>query len=434
MENTLEQRTMRKVMRRLLPFLILLYFFAFLDRVNVGFAALTMNKAIGLTAYTFGWGAGIFFLSYFLFEVPSTVALSKFGARIWLARIMMTWGVVSACGALVSGATSFMVVRFVLGAAEAGFFPGVILFLTTWFPARYRARVVAMFMLANPISTALGSVVSSYVLRLDGVFNIAGWQWLFVVEGLPSVVLGVITLRYLIDSPKQATWLANDERDWLDQTIAAEAAERSARHKMSVFQALTNPHVLILGFIYFAIVTANNGLVLWQPQILKTLVDEHSIGFVNAVPFTVGALCMLVWGRIVDKRGKYRLDLALACAIIAVGLIIAASSSTFVPIFAGLVIAAIGGYCALPAFWALPTAFLSGTAAAAGIALVNSIGNLGGFAGPYLLGYLRSTTSGHSVGMAVLAGAAIAAVVVTLFARGPAGASSGDMSLDHPTR
>ncbi|MDR5733991.1 MFS transporter [Caballeronia sp. LZ025] len=415
----LEQRTMKKVTRRLLPFLILLYFFAFLDRVNVGFAALTMNKDIGLSSYAYGWAAGIFFIGYFIFEVPSNLALAKTGARVWLARILISWGLISACGAFVHGPASFMVLRFVLGAAEAGFFPGVILYLTFWFPSRYRAQVVGLFMLANPVSTALGSVVSSFILRMDGMAGIAGWQWLFVIEGLPSVLLGFVTLRYLADSPRRATWLDDDERKWLTARIESEAAARELHHKASVLRTLANPRVLLLGAIYFLIVTANNGMVLWQPQIMKTLgVADAWIGPANAIPFVVGALTMVVWSRAADRRGKYRLDLACACAVAAAGLALAATSSSVPMILLGLTIAAIGGYGALPSFWALPTTFLGGTAAAAGIALANSIGNLGGFAGPYLLGYVRSTTSGYAAGLGILAAAALLAAIVSLLSGG----------------
>jgi ACS family tartrate transporter-like MFS transporter len=416
----LERRTMSKVTRRLMPFLILLYFFAFLDRVNVGFAALTMNKDIGLSSYLFGWGAGIFFIGYFLFEVPSNLALSKVGARVWLARIMFTWGIISACGAFVQGPTSFMVLRFILGAAEAGFFPGVILYLTFWYPSRYRAQVIGLFMLANPLSTALGSIVSGFILRMDGLLGLAGWQWLFMLEGLPSVILGFVTLRFLCDRPSKANWLDKAERTWLDGAIQAEAAERARRHKLTLGQTLANPHVLVLGLIYFLIVTANNGLVLWQPQIMKALgLGAHWVGPVNAIPFVVGAITMLVWGRLADRRGKYRVDLACACAVAALGLAVAASSTQPMVVIVGLVLAAIGGYGALPSFWALPTTFLSGTAAAAGIALANSIGNLGGFAGPYLIGYVRSTTSGYGYGLAMLAVAALLAGLIGLCARGP---------------
>ncbi|WP_321854948.1 MFS transporter [Paraburkholderia tropica] len=423
----LEKRTMSKVTRRLMPFLILLYFFAFLDRVNVGFAALTMNRDLGLTASLFGWGAGIFFIGYFLFEVPSNLALAKTGARIWLARIMITWGIVSACGALVKGPASFMTLRFVLGAAEAGFFPGVILYLTFWFPSRYRAQIIGLFMLANPVSTALGSIVSGFILRMDGLLGVAGWQWLFILEGMPSVVMGFVTLRYLSDAPSKARWLDADERDWLDRQISSEAAERARKHKLSLGQTLMNPHVLLLGLIYFLIVTANNGLVLWQPQIMKALgLAEHWVGPVNAIPFVVGAITMLVWGRLADRRGKYRIDLACACTVAAVGLALAASSTQPLMVIAGLVLAAVGGYGALPAFWALPTTFLSGTAAAAGIALANSIGNLGGFAGPYLIGYVRSTTSGYGYGLAMLAVAALLAGLISLCARGPSGSDEAE--------
>jgi MFS transporter, ACS family, tartrate transporter len=417
----LEKRVIGKVMRRLVPFLMLLYFFAFLDRVNVGFAALTMNKAIGLNAYTFGWGAGIFFIGYFLFEVPSNIILDKVGARVWIARIMITWGLISAGTALVTGPVSFMFVRFFLGVAEAGFFPGVILYLTYWFPARYRATVIGLFFAANPISSALGSPLCGLILGMDGVLGVAGWQWLFVIEGLPSVVLGFITLRYLTDRPDQAEWLSGEERDWLVSELARERAEREARHKFNLWQALTNSYVLILGFVYFALVTTNNGLVLWQPQIIKGLgLSNQQVGFVNAIPFIGGVIAMIYWGRHADRHKEYRLHFAAACAVASGGLLVAAATGNSVWAIVGLTIAALGGYGALPTFWPLPTAFLSGTAAAGGIALVNSIGNLGGFTGPYVLGWLRETTNGFTAGLYFLAASALAAGLVAALARGPA--------------
>jgi MFS transporter, ACS family, tartrate transporter len=417
----LEKRVIGKVMRRLVPFLMLLYFFAFLDRVNVGFAALTMNKAIGLNAYTFGWGAGIFFIGYFLFEVPSNIILDKVGARVWIARIMITWGLISAGTALVTGPVSFMFVRFFLGVAEAGFFPGVILYLTYWFPARYRATVIGLFFAANPISSALGSPLCGLILGMDGVLGVAGWQWLFVIEGLPSVVLGFITLRYLTDRPDQAEWLSGEERDWLVSELARERAEREARHKFNLWQALTNSYVLILGFVYFALVTTNNGLVLWQPQIIKGLgLSNQQVGFVNAIPFIGGVIAMIYWGRHADRHKEYRLHFAAACAVASGGLLVAAATGNSVWAIVGLTIAALGGYGALPTFWPLPTAFLSGTAAAGGIALVNSIGNLGGFTGPYVLGWLRETTNGFTAGLYFLAATALAAGLVAALARGPA--------------
>jgi ACS family tartrate transporter-like MFS transporter len=370
-------------MRRLVPFLMLLYFFAFLDRVNVGFAALTMNKAIGLTAYTFGWRAGIFFIGYFLFEVPSNIILDKVGARVWIARIMITWGLISAGTALVTGPVSFMFVRSFLGVR---FFPGVILYLTYWFPARYRATVIGLFFAANPISSALGSPLSGLILGMDGVLGFAGWQWLFVIEGVPSVLLGFITLRYLTERPDQAEWLSGEERDWLVSELARERAEREARHKFNLWQALTNSYALILGFVYFAL-TTNNGLVLWQPQIIKGLgLSNQQVGFVNAIPFIGGVIAMIYWGRHADRHKEYRLHFAAACAVAGGGLLAAAATGNSVWAIVGLTVAALGGYGALPTFWPLPTAFLSGTAAG-GIALVNSIGNLGGFTGPYVLGW-----------------------------------------------
>lgn len=300
---------------------MLLYFFAFLDRVNVGFAALTMNKAIGLTPYTFGWGAGIFFIGYFLFEIPSNLLLAKVGARIWITRIMISWGFVSACTALVQGPSSFMIVRFLLGVAEAGFFPGVILYLTYWFPARYRAQIIALFFAANPISSAIGSPLSGFILALNGLLGFAGWQWLFILEGIPSILLGFITLRYLTDRPERAEWLSTDERDWLVNELTKEQAAREARYKYNLWQTLTNGYVLVLGFIYFAVVTANNGLVLWQPQIVKTFgLSDQQIGLVNAIPFVIGIVAMLVWGRHADKNREYRMHLSSACFVAGAGL------------------------------------------------------------------------------------------------------------------
>ena len=421
-EVALEKRVIAKVARRVIPFLILLYFFAFLDRVNVGFAALTMNKAIGLTAYTFGWGAGIFFIGYFLFEIPSNIILAKIGARVWIARILISWGLVSACTALVRGPFSFMLVRFILGVAEAGFFPGVILYLTYWFPARYRAQMIGLFFAANPISTALGSPVSGLILGLDGLLGLAGWQWLFIIEGVPSVLLGFVTLGYLTDRPGQADWLSGEERDWLVNELAKEKAEREARYKFNLWQALTNGYVLVLGFMYFALVTANNGLVLWQPQIIKNFgLSNQQVGFVNSIPFVLGVIAMVLWGRHADRHREYRFHFALACGVAGVGLAVAALTGNSLWALIGLSVAAVGGYGALPTFWPLPTAFLSGTAAAGGIALINSIGNLGGFAGPYILGWLRETTKGFTAGLYFLAAAAIAAGVMAVLARGPVG-------------
>ena len=421
-EVALEKRVIAKVARRVIPFLILLYFFAFLDRVNVGFAALTMNKAIGLTAYTFGWGAGIFFIGYFLFEIPSNIILAKIGARVWIARILISWGLVSACTALVRGPFSFMLVRFILGVAEAGFFPGVILYLTYWFPARYRAQMIGLFFAANPISTALGSPVSALILGLDGLLGLAGWQWLFIIEGVPSVLLGFVTLGYLTDRPGQADWLSGEERDWLVNELAKEKAEREARYKFNLWQALTNGYVLVLGFMYFALVTANNGLVLWQPQIIKNFgLSNQQVGFVNSIPFVLGVIAMVLWGRHADRHREYRFHFALACGVAGVGLAVAALTGNSLWALIGLSVAAVGGYGALPTFWPLPTAFLSGTAAAGGIALINSIGNLGGFAGPYILGWLRETTKGFTAGLYFLAAAAIAAGVMAVLARGPVG-------------
>lgn len=409
----LERRVVKKAMWRLIPFLVLLYIVAFIDRVNVGFAALTMNHDLGIDPRTYGWAAGIFFLGYFMLEVPSNLMLVKFGARKWLARIMISWGLISAACALVQGATSFMILRFVLGAAEAGFFPGIIFFLTYWFPSRYRARVVALFMLANPVASGLGSMLSGLVLKLDGTAGLHGWQWLFIIEGLPSVLLGVVTFFKLDEGPSTAKWLAPDERAWLAGELEAEAAARQHRQKPRVLAVLLDPRIIALGILYLLIVTINNGLVLWQPQILASYgMSPSMVPLLNALPFWIGAIAMVFWGRMADKTRRYREFLAAACLITTTGLVVAALGHSQAVVFAGLVIAAIGGYCVLPVFWTLPGAYLTGAAAAAGIAFVNSVGNLGGFAGPYVLGFMRSISPGYVGGLFFLAACAVAACLL----------------------
>ncbi|SDG23925.1 MFS transporter, ACS family, tartrate transporter [Dyella sp. 333MFSha] len=413
--SELERRVVKKAMWRLIPFLVVLYIAAFIDRVNVGFAALTMNHDLGIDPYTYGWAAGIFFLGYFVLEVPSNLMLVKFGARTWLARIMVSWGLISAACAFAQGATSFMVLRFILGAAEAGFFPGIIFFLTFWFPARYRARVVALFMLANPVASGVGSILSGLVLKMDGMAGLAGWQWLFIIEGMPSVVLGVVTYFKLVEGPSTAKWLAPEEREWLENELNTEAAEREKRHKPRILSVLTDPRMIAFGLIYLLIVTVNNGLVLWQPQILSSYgMSETTVTLLNALPFWIGAVAMVFWGRMADKTRRYRAFLAGACLITCSGLVIAALGHGQPVVFGGLVIAAIGGYCVLPVFWTQPGAYLTGAAAAAGIAFVNSVGNLGGFAGPYVLGYLRSVSPGFVGGLVFLAGCAVAAALLGL--------------------
>jgi len=413
--NDVETRTIAKVTRRLMPFLIICYFAAYLDRVNVSFAALTMNKALGISATAFGLGAGIFFLAYFVFEVPSNLALERFGARKWIARIMFSWGLLSGAMAFIQGETSFYVVRILLGAAEAGFFPGIIFYLTLWFPALYRARVIGYFMAAIPLSTVIGAPVSGLILGMDGVLGLAGWQWLFILEALPALILALVVLLYLTDYPAGATWLEADERDWLVARLAAERRHREATHDFSVGQALANPKVLALAIVYFGAVAANYGLSFWLPQIVKGFgLSNAQTGFVTAIPYIFGTIGMVLWGRRSDRHMERKGHAAVALVFAAAGL--AASTMLDAPV-AKMIALSIGGlgiFAVLPVFWTLPTAFLSGAAAAGGIAIINSIGNLAGFAGPYAMGWIRDATGSFGGGLLAIAAAALLSLVIVV--------------------
>ena len=411
----LEARTMRRVTLRLLPFLILCYFIAFLDRVNLGFAALTMNKDLGISATVFGQAAGIFFLSYFLFEVPSNLALARFGARKWIARIMLSWGLVSGGMAFVSGETSFLVVRFLLGAAEAGFFPGIIFYLTLWFPSAYRGRIAGYFMAAIPLSSVLGAPISAWLLSLDGMFGLSGWKLMFILEALPAVVLSFVVLGFLTDRPADARWLADDERAWLAARLAGEERLRvSARH-YSVWQALLNPKVLALSVVYFGNVACLYGTGFFLPQIVKQFgLGTTDTILVSAIPAVVGVIGSVVWGMRSDATGERRGHLLFALALATLG----TAASTMLPSpvmkMAALSVAAFGIYGALPVFWTLPTAFLSGAAAAGGIAVINSLGNLSGYYGPSIVGYLKDRTGNFENGLLALAAAGAIAFLVVL--------------------
>lgn len=411
----LERQTMRRVAFRLLPMLILCYFVAYLDRVNVGFASLTMNKELGFSASVYGFGAGIFFLGYFIFEVPSNVLLSKVGARIWIARILITWGIISGCTALTSGPLSFYSIRFLLGLAEAGFFPGIILYLTWWFPSYYRSRIVGIFMAAIPLSNILGSIVSGYLLELDGWLGVAGWQWLFILEAIPAIILGVAFWIYMTDWPSDAHWLEPAQRDWLIARLDAEKARREAIRTYSLKDALLDKRVLLLSLVYFGGTFSGYGIVLFQPQIVHRLAAGFGMtGLINAIPYVFGACAMVLWGRHSDSTGERPWHVAIAYAVSAAGLILTALMTDPVLTMTMLVIASMGGSSTGPTFWSLPTAMLSGTAAAGGIALINALGNLGGFFGPYVFGLIKDATGGSfTVGLLAIAmGPIVSALIV----------------------
>ena len=413
--SELEQRTMAKVARRLVPFLILCYFIAYLDRVNVSMAALTMNKDLGIDPAAYGFGAGIFFFAYFIFEVPSNLALDRFGARKWIARIMFTWGAVSGCMAAIHGVTGFYVIRVLLGAAEAGFFPGIIYYLTLWFPSLYRARIVGYFMVAIPLSTVIGNPISGAILGLHGFLGLAGWQWLFVLEAAPAVIMAFFVWFYLTDRPPDATWLAPEERAWLVERLEAERRQRVAARHFSVRDALTNGRVLAIAVIYFGTVATNYGLSFFLPQIVKQFGMSNLLtGVVSAIPYLVGAIAMVVWGYSSDHFHERKGHLAIALLISVVGLIAAGLLHDPIAKMAALAVAGFGIFANLPVFWTLPTAFLSGAAAAGGIAIINSIGNLAGFAGPYAMGYINKQTGSFSGGLFTIAFLALISFLVVL--------------------
>jgi D-galactonate transporter len=411
----IERTTIRKVYLRLLPLLFVSYFLCYLDRVNVGFAALTMNKDLGFSASVFAFGATAFYWGYCVFEIPSNIALDKFGARIWIARIMITWGLCSAATALVSGTTSFAFVRFLLGVCEAGFFPGMILYFTYWFPSRYRGRVVAWFMTAIPVSIALGAPISTALLELNGVLGLAGWRWLFICEAAPVVILGFVVLVYLTDRPADAHWLTAEERAWLTNELQAERAAVDSVRVYTLVQSLIEPRVLGLAVIYLGIATSSVGLVIFLPQVIKLLgISNLMTGFATAVPYLLGTIGMIVWGYITDRMHERRWNLFFACLAGAVGLAIAALFSHSFIVLAALGLATIGFYGMKAPFWPLPATFMSGTAAAASIAAINSVGNLGGIIGPMTVGWLKDKTGTFEAGLYALACFALMSAVVTL--------------------
>jgi MFS transporter, ACS family, tartrate transporter len=415
MASELETRVLRKITYRIVPFIMLLYFIAFIDRVNIGFASLTMNKDLGFSPAVFGFGAGIFFLGYFLFEVPSNLILEKVGARIWIARVMITWGLISGAMAFVEGSTSFYILRFLLGAAEAGFFPGIILYLSYWFPARKRAAVTALFMAAAPLSTALGSPISGALLEMHGLLGLAGWQWMFLIEALPALVLGVVVLFYMTDRPEKAKWLADDERAWLVNEMNAEQAAKKGSASHSIWQGLANPKVLALSLVYFGTSAGLYTLGIWAPQIIKEFgLTSLQVGFLNAIPATLAVIGMVLWARHSDRTGERKWHVVGACLLASLGLVLAGLSSTVVAVLAALTLVNIGISSSKPPLWSMPTMFLSGSAAAAGIATINSIGNLGGFVGPAMIGWIKEQTGSFNGGLYFVAGLLVLSAALTL--------------------
>lgn len=411
----------RKAAWRLIPFLGLLYIANFLDRVNVGFAALTMNRDIGLSAEFYGLGAGIFFIGYFLCEVPSNLILERVGARLWIFRIMLTWGIVSAAMAFARGPTSFFVLRFLLGVCEAGFFPGVILYLTYWFPQSSRARFNAMFLAPIPIANVIGSPLSGAILSMNGFAGWHGWQWLFLLEGIPSCLLAFAVLAWLPNGPADAQWLSEGEKETIARAIAQDAPPAA-----DLGHALADWRVWLLAAADFGIVFGTYGLALWLPQIVSGMgYSNLATGFIVAVPYLAGLAAMLVFARSSDARGERVFHIVVAALLGAFGFVAAAALQGDVARILALSIAAMGIYAGLTTFWTLPQSFLGGTAAAAGIALINSIGNLGGFAGPSIMGFFKQHSGGYALGLGALAAGLFATAAIILALLKPLGTPKG---------
>src|SRR5471030_1912036 len=418
MDRTLERSTMRKVYLRLLPFAVLSYVFAYIDRINVSFAGLTMRADLGMSAGTFGFAVGMFYWAYFIFEVPSNVILEKVGARICFARIMISWGIMAGLTAVVAGPTSFAIVRFLLGVAEAGFFPGLILYFTYWFPSRHHARIVSGFMVGLPVAVAVGAPISTGLLGLDGLFGLRGWQIMYIAEGLPTIVLGVVCYFVMTNKPEQATFLTQPEKDWLASKLATERKAKDAVRVYSMLESMWNPKVLLLALNYLGIVTASLGMLFFVQEIIKSLghSDNMTVGWLTIIPYICGGISLIVWGRVSDKMNERRWNLLIACLLSTGGLVLAGLTMGTWWAMVGMSLAAMGFYGSKGPFFAMPPMFLSGTALAAGIAWVNSIGNLGGFFGPWWIGVMKDLTGSYAGGLYGLALLSlVSAVVCALF-------------------
>ncbi|MEQ1765153.1 MAG: MFS transporter [Pyrinomonadaceae bacterium] len=416
--TSLEQRAVSRITRRLLPFLILLFIVAFIDRVNVGYAALEMTGDLGFDPEILGFGAGIFFIGYFILEIPGTLIVERWSARKWLARIIVSWGILATMMGFIQDATQFYIVRFLLGLAEAGFFPGVIVYLSHWFPYRHRAKTVAMFMAAIPVANIIGAPISGLILGINWL-DVAGWRWVFILEGLPAVVLGFVTLFYLTDKPRQAKWLPEEETDWLEAELAREKLVKHSRQQFTMLQAVSDRRVILLSLVYFCSVTSAYGFSFFLPTIIKELsgFSNLMVSLVAILPYIGGLVAMILVGTSSDRTGERRWHTSLSFLCVSIGLFlssIAYANGNAVLAVAMFCLVGIGTYSALPAFWSLPTAFLTESAAAACIGMINSIGNLGGFVGPYVVGYLVKNTGSFSAGILYLSCSAMAAAVLVL--------------------
>jgi ACS family tartrate transporter-like MFS transporter len=415
MTNAHETLTMKKVYRRLVPFLFILLIINYLDRVNVGFAALTMNKELGLSATAFGLGAGVFFVAYALFEVPANAMLSRIGARLWIGIIMIAWGLASCGMAFIHGETSFYVLRFIVGAAEAGFMPGVIAYLATWFPVRYRSRANAGVVVATALASAIGSPISGFLLKwTDGAMGMSGWRWMFIYEAVPAVLLGFVVFWWLTDGPRQAGWLDAGERDWLVKELDTERRQLAATESMTLRQVLALPRVWTLSALFSCFLSALYGVLLWAPQIVKSLgaLNDVEVGLLGSLPFCCAAIAMVLIARRSDRVGERRLHVASAMAVGGIALLASAYAPNPYLAFFLLCVAAAGIWGSLGVFWSMTSTFLAGPSAALGIAVINTLAQVGGFVGPTSVGFIKDHTGNFSLALAVLAGFALLAALI----------------------
>ncbi len=410
-QEALLASAVRKNAWRLVPILAVAYFFNYIDRTNVGFAALAMNRDLGLSNGEFGAAAGLFFVGYCLLEVPSNLALYRFGARRWLARIMISWGILSAACALVQSAHGFYALRIATGAAEAGFFPGVLYYLSSWFPARNRVQILSWFLVSIPLSSVVGGPISVWILSLDGIGGLKGWQWLFIMEGLPACLMGLLTLAKLRDTPADADWLSAAERDVLTETLSRETA---ARPRHNLLAAITDIRVIILTGILFSYWIGINGIAIWLPLILKNhQLTDIQVGFLSSVPYLIASIAMIIWARFMDRTGQYLLNLILACLVAAAGLAFSVLNEALAPAMFGLTVAVIGLSSVRPAFYSLPSRYLTGIAAAGGLAFINSVGSLGGYVGPWMVGMLKDSTGSFAPGTFAMSAMLVVAALLT---------------------
>jgi sugar phosphate permease len=414
--SELERATMRRVAWRILPFLIVCYLIAIIDRGNIGMASLQMNDDLGLSARVFGFASSLFFFAYFLVEVPSNLAMQKFGARIWIARIMVTWGLISAGTAFVVGPYSLYVMRFLLGAAEAGFFPGVLLYLTYWLPSAYRARMVALFMVAIPAANFIGSPLSGLLLGLDGWLGMRGWHWLFILEGIPAVLLGIACLFVLTDRPEHAKWLSDEQRNWLTGRLAEEAARKTAIGHISLWKLLRHKDIWVLALIYSGASAAGSTMSVWAPQLLKTFdLSAQQIGLVNAIPYGIASLLMILWGRSSDRTGERRWHTAMTLLLIAAGLLMTLFTDSLTATVVMLTMVLVGAYSMKGPFWALVSGWLSSSTAAAGLAAVGAVANLvGGGIMVNAYGAIHEATGSYSLALMPLAALCTLAGIMVL--------------------